>query len=221
MTRKTISSRARSFREELANSLTHGVGLILSTVALVLLVVSASLRGQTMQIVTFSVFGATLVILYMASTLYHTFRHPRLKRFFRFVDHAAIYLLIAGTYTPFALLNMHGSVGWTLFGVIWGLAILGILLKTLHMERLPFLNPLIYIGMGWIALFAIKPAVETISPGGLAWLAAGGLVYTLGVVFYSVDRIPYNHAIWHGFVMGGSACHFFAVFYYASSVALA
>ena len=202
-------------REELANSLTHGFGLLLAIAGLVVLVVSASIGGDAMEIVTFSVFGATMVALYLASTVYHSARHPRFKRFMRFVDHAAIYLLIAGTYTPFLLLNMRDSIGWTMFAVVWGLALVGIFAKVLHMDRLPWLTPLIYVVMGWICLLGLKPAMEAIHPGGLWMLLAGGIAYTGGVVFYVLDRMPYNHAVWHGFVMGGTLLHYFAVFFYA------
>lgn len=205
-------------REELANSITHGLGLLLSIAGLVVLIVTASQRGDTMQIVAYTVFGATMVSLYSASTLYHSARHPRFKRIMRFVDHAAIYLLIAGSYTPFLVLNMRGAVGWTLFATIWGLAVIGIFAKILHMDRMPMLTPLLYIAMGWLSIFAIKPALDAIHPNGLAMLFAGGLVYTLGVVFYSLERLPYNHAIWHGFVMGGTFCHYFAVILYAESL---
>ena len=216
-----MDTTIKHLREELANSLTHGFGLLLAIAGLVVLVVFAALGGDTLQIVSFSVFGATTVALYLASTLYHSARHPRFKRFMRFVDHAAIYLLIAGTYTPFLLLNMRDSVGWTMFAVVWGLAFVGILAKVFHMDRFPMLTPVIYIVMGWICLFGLRPAMEAIHPSGLLMLLAGGVAYTGGVVFYALDRMPYNHAIWHGFVMGGTACHYFAVFFYAAYTPLA
>lgn len=211
-----MDTHLQHLREELANSLTHGFGLLLAIAGLVVLVVFAAIGGDTMQIVTFSVFGASMVALYLASTVYHSARHPRFKRFMRFVDHAAIYLLIAGTYTPFLLLNMRDSVGWTMCAVIWGLAFLGIFAKIFHMDRFPLLTPMIYIVMGWICLFGLKPAMEAIHPSGLLMLLAGGIAYTGGVVFYILERMPYNHAIWHGFVMGGTGLHYFAVFFYAA-----
>jgi len=211
-----MDAKIQNLREELANSLTHGFGLMLAIVGLIVLVVFAASGGDPMQIVAFSVFGATTVALYLASTLYHSARHPRFKRFMRFVDHAAIYLLIAGTYTPFLLLNMRDSVGLMMLGVIWGLAALGIFAKIFHMDRYPFLTPIIYIIMGWICLFGLRPAMEAIHPSGLLMLLAGGIAYTGGVVFFVLDRMPYNHAIWHGFVMSGTALHYFAVFFYAA-----
>ncbi len=213
-----MDTQLQQLREELANSLTHGFGLLLAIAGLIVLVVFASMGGDPMQIAAFSVFGASMVALYLASTVYHSVRRPRFKRFMRFVDHAAIYLLIAGTYTPFLLLNMRDSVGWTMFAIVWGLAFMGIFAKVLHMDRMPWLNPFIYIVMGWICLFMLKPAMEAIHPSGLLMLLAGGIAYTGGVVFYVLDRMPYNHAVWHGFVMGGTGLHYFAVFFYAHSV---
>lgn len=206
---------SRQLREELANSITHGIGFLLSVAGLVVLVVSASLHGDAYMVVSFAVYGATLVILYLASTFYHCFHSPRLKHFLRIVDHCAIYLLIAGTYTPFTLLNLRGPVGWTLFGAIWGLAAIGILAKWWHVARFPILTPLIYITMGWIGVIAIRPSIELIAPGGLRLLVAGGVTYTVGVIFYALEKLPYNHAIWHMFVLGASAMHFFAVLFYA------
>lgn len=211
-----MEHQIQHLREELANSLTHGFGLLMAIAGLVVLVVFAAVGGDPMQIVTFSVFGASMVILYLASTVYHSARHPEFKRFMRYVDHAAIYLLIAGTYTPFLLLNMRHSVGWLMFSIVWGLAITGILIKSLHMESNVYLTPLLYIFLGWICVFAFKPAMEAIHPSGLWMLLAGGLAYTGGVVFYVLERLPYNHAIWHGFVMGGTAMHYFAVMFYAA-----
>lgn len=208
---------ARKLREEIANSVTHGFGLALSIAALVVLIVAARVEGGSLRIVSFAVFGASLVLLYLASTTYHSFRWTRLRRLLRYLDHAAIYILIAGTYTPFVLLNMRGALGWSVFGIVWGLAVLGISLKALHMDRFAFLSPLIYIVMGWLGILMIKPAMEAIHPGGLGWLLAGGITYTLGVIFYSLEKLPYNHAVWHGFVLGGSTCHFIAVLFYATA----
>lgn len=218
MKESIILSSHSSLREEIANSITHGIGFLLSIAGLVVLVVSASYEGDPWKIVSFSVYGASLVILYLASTSYHSFHSPRLKHVLRIIDHCAIYLLIAGTYTPFTLLNMRGPVGWTLFGIIWGLAALGIALKGFHVDRFPILTPLIYIGMGWLGTVAVWPTVKVIPPGGIALLVAGGVTYTLGVIFYALEKLPYNHAIWHLFVLGASACHFFAVLHYAVSL---
>ncbi len=204
-----------TLREEIANSITHGIGFLLSIVGLVVLVVSASADGDPWKVVSFSVYGGTLVALYLASTFYHSFHSPRLKHALRVVDHCAIYLLIAGTYTPFTLLNLRGPLGWTLFGIIWGLAAIGIGAKAFHVDRYPILTPLIYIAMGWIGAFAALPSLELIPAPGIALLFAGGVTYTLGVIFYALERLPYNHAIWHLFVLFASAFHFFAVLFYA------
>ena len=206
---------SKQLREELANSITHGIGFVLSVAGLVVLVVSASMRGDPYMVVSFSVYGVSLVVLYLASTFYHSFHAPRLKHFLRIIDHCAIYLLIAGTYTPFTLLNLRGPVGWTLFGTIWGLAFIGIVLKWWHVDRYPVVTPLIYVAMGWIGAIAIKPSIELIPPVGLGLLAAGGVTYTVGVLFYAIEKIPYNHAIWHMFVLSASAMHFFAILFYA------
>ena len=209
----TLSSK--QLREELANSITHGIGFLLSVAGLVVLVVTASMRGDPYMVVSFSVYGASLVVLYLASTFYHSFHSPRLKHFLRIFDHCAIYLLIAGTYTPFTLLNLRGPVGWSLFGTIWGLAVLGIFLKFWHIGRYPILTPLIYIAMGWVGAIAVKPSIEAIPPMGMKLLVAGGLTYTVGVIFYALEKLPYNHAIWHMFVLSASAMHFFAILFYA------
>ena len=210
-----LSPSDKQLREELANSITHGIGFVLSVAGLVVLVVSASMRGDPYMVVSFSVYGASLVILYLASTFYHSFQSPRLKHFLRIVDHCAIYLLIAGTYTPFTLLNLRGPVGWSLFGTIWGLAALGIVLKFWHIGRYPILTPLIYVAMGWVGAIAVKPSIAAIPPMGMKLLVAGGITYTVGVIFYALEKLPYNHAIWHMFVLSASAMHFFAILFYA------
>ncbi len=209
--------RPQSRREELANALTHGTGLAASLVGLPTLVLVAVNGGGARQIVACSVFAATLVILYAASTLYHALPPSRAKRVLRVVDHSAIYLLIAGSYTPFTLGVLSGAWGWTLFGVIWGLAAFGILYKTLLGFRFPRLSILLYVGMGWLAVLAIGPLTEALPAGGLVWLIAGGLCYTVGVPFYLRDRLRYRHAVWHLFVLAGSACHYAAVLQYATA----
>ena len=201
-------------REELINSITHGVGLALSVAGLVVLVTLAALKGTAWHIVGCSVYGATLVLLYSASTLYHSMRSPRLKRFFRIIDHASIYLLIAGTYTPFTLVNLRGGWGWTLFGLVWGLAALGILFKIFFVGRFPIASTAVYLLMGWLVVIAIKPLLTLVPSGGLLWLLAGGLAYSAGVVFFAWEKMPYNHAVWHVFVLTGSICHYFAVLFY-------
>lgn len=200
--------------EEIANSITHGIGAGLSVAGLTLLVAFASIYGDVWRVVSFSIYGSTLILLYLASTLYHSFQNPRVKRVFKIIDHAAIYLLIAGTYTPILLVNMRGAWGWTLFVVIWGLTLAGIVLKIFFINRFKKLSTVIYVLMGWLCIVAIKEMIATIPPGGLAWLIAGGITYTLGVIFYVWHKLPYNHAIWHLFVLGGSICHFFAILFY-------
>jgi hemolysin III len=208
------SARLYSLGEEIVHSITHGIGAGLSIVGSTVLVVLAVLHGNIYQIVGFSIYGATLFILYLASTLYHSFQHPKVKRIFKIIDHSAIYLLIAGTYTPFLLISIRGVWGWTLLVIIWGLAVLGISFKTLFIHRFQKLSVLAYILMGWLSVVAIRELVINIPPGGLIWLAAGGVVYTVGVIFYALHKIPYTHAVWHLFVLGGSICHYFAVLFY-------
>lgn len=204
----------RDVVEELANSITHGIGLALSVVGLVALVALSIVRGDAWHIAGCTTFGVTLVLLYAASTMYHTFHAPRLKRILKVFDHTAIFLLIAGTYTPFTLVNLRGFWGWILFVLVWSLCIFGIVWKSFHAERFPIVSVLLYIAMGWIVLIAVKPLLAAVPLSGIAWLLAGGLFYMVGVLFYAVKRVPYNHAIWHVFVMGGSICHYFAVMFY-------
>ena len=203
-----------SVGEEIANSVTHGVGIVLSVAGLAVLTAFASVFGTAWHIVSCSIYGVTQILLYTASTLYHGIPSPRAKAVLRVLDHAAIFLLIAGTYTPFALVNLGGALGWIIFGVVWGLAITGIALQAVLIRHRAILTVIPYVAMGWLAVFAVKPMVESIPPGGLALLTAGGLCYTLGCAFYVWRRLPYHHAIWHVFVMAGSALHFFAVFFY-------
>jgi hemolysin III len=208
------ASRTPSYTpgEELANALTHGLGIVLSLGGLVALVTLTCLRGDAWSITATAVFGTTLVLLYTASTLYHSFRDERTKRLLRKFDHAAIFLLIAGTYTPFLLVNLRGPWGWSLFGVIWGLAVAGVAVKFWFTGRFRLLSTLLYLGMGWLVVIALRPMLQAVTPAGLWLLLAGGLAYTVGTVFYSWKRLPYHHAIWHLFVLGGSACHYFAVY---------
>ena len=200
--------------EEIVHSITHGIGAGLSVAGLTLLVVLAVLFGNVDQIVSFSIYGASLIILYMASTLYHSFQHPPVKRVFRVIDHACVFLLIAGTYTPFLLLGIRGAWRWTLLIIIWGLAILGVSLKILFPHRFHKLFVLMYILMGWLSVVMFKEMLANLPVGGVVWLAVGGVVYTVGVIFYALKKIPYMHAVWHVFVLGGSACHYFAVLLY-------
>ena len=197
--------------EELANSVTHGVGLILSIAGFATLVSLAVMRGSAWRIVSCAIYGSTLLCLYAASTCYHGTRSRRLKRILKVCDHSAIYLLIAGTYTPFLLVNLRGGWGWSLFAVVWGLAMAGILFKVWFVEHAPVLSTAVYLLMGWLSLVALKPMLIKVPASGLLWLLAGGVLYTAGVVFYAWKRVPFNHAIWHGFVLAGSTCHYFAV----------
>ncbi len=203
-----------SLAEEVANSITHGLGALLSVAGLTLLVTYASYQHDPWRIVSFSIYGSTLILLFLASTLYHSFQHPALKRIFKTLDHCSIYLLIAGTYTPFLLVSIRGVMGWTLFAVIWLLAISGIAFKIIYGNRFRKLSVATYLAMGWLVLLASKELAESLSDGGIIWLVAGGLTYTLGVVFYLWKKLPFNHAIWHLFVLAGSICHFFSILFY-------
>ena len=192
--------------------LTHGVGAALSVAGLAVLVTLTSLHGDAWRVTATVIFGVTLVLLYTSSTLYHGVRDERSKRLLRKFDHASIFLLIAGTYTPFLLVNLRGPWGWSLFGVIWALAVAGVALKFWFTGRFRIASTLLYVGMGWLVLVALRPLSNAISATALWLLVAGGFTYTLGTVFYLWKRLPYHHAIWHLFVLGGSACHFCAVF---------
>jgi len=199
--------------EEIANSITHGIGALLAVGGVAVLVTLAALRGTAWHVVGCSVFGGSLVLLYLASTLYHAIPVPRAKRALQALDHAGILFLIAGTYTPFTLVTLRGPWGWTLFGIVWGLAVLGVALELLAPGR-RVIAVALYLVMGWTAVIAMRPLVAGMATGGIRLLVLGGLAYTLGVVFYAWRRLPYHHALWHGFVMLGSAAHFFAVLFY-------
>jgi hemolysin III len=200
-----------SRRNELANSMTHALGAVLALAALVIMVVFASLRGTAADIVGASLFGATLVLLYSLSTAYHSLRKPTLKKLFRILDHSAIFLLIAGTYTPFCLATLKGPWGWSILVIIWGLALLGVLFKAVFGPRLPVLSTVVYLAMGWLVLIAIFPLWKALPGPGLLLLFGGGAFYSGGVVFYQWHKLPYHHAVWHLFVIAGSACHVAAV----------
>ncbi len=214
---RPVGERRLSLGEEIANSVTHGVGALASIAALPILVVVAVSRGDPWQVVGGAIFGATLIMLYVASTLYHALPHPRAKRVFRVLDHSAIYLLIAGTYTPFALGALRGPWGWALLGAVWTLAALGITAKATLGFRFPRLSTAVYVAMGWLALIAAQPLLAHVGVAGLMWLLAGGLCYTAGVVFFAWERLRYGHMVWHLFVAAGSVCHFFAVLWYAGA----
>ena len=196
--------------EEIANSLTHAVGLVLSVAGLCALVYLGVARHEALHVASAGVYGATLVALYAASTLYHAFQKPEIKRVLRVLDHCAIYLLIAGTYTPFVLVGIGGGWGWTLFGIIWSMAAAGIVFKVFFTGRFAVLSTAAYVGMGWLGVVAFKPMIETLSAGALVWLVLGGVLYTAGTLFYH-RRLPYSHALWHLFVLAGSVCHFVAI----------
>jgi hemolysin III len=201
-------------REELANAITHGFGLLLSIAGSIALVAVSILHGTAWHIVSCTVYGFTLVLLYLSSTLYHAVSTPNLKQTFRLFDHSAVYLLIAGTYTPFTLVNLRGGWGWTLFGVVWVLTLAGITFKYVALSRFPVVSTAIYVLMGWLVVLGIKPVLTFVPLHGFLWLLGGGLFYTAGVFFFASKRIPYSHAIWHMFALCGSICHYWAVFFY-------
>lgn len=200
--------------EEKLNVITHAIGLVLSIAALVLLVVYASLYGNVWHIVSFSIYGASLILLYSASTFYHYVQNPKLRHKLNIFDHASIYVLIAGTYTPFTLVVLNGWVGWTIFGISWGLAILGVILKLFYIGKYDKISTAAYVFLGWLIIFAIKPLVSNLPFEGLMWLLSGGIAYTIGAVLYSIRKLKFNHAIFHIFVLLGSFSHFIAVFFY-------
>ena len=215
-TRTPVPKRSQSLGEEIASSITHGLGLVGSIVMFPFLIIAASRDGDRWRVMSAIVFGISLILLYAASTFYHALPGPRVKHVFRIIDHSAIYVLIAGTYTPFLLGPLRGPWGWTLFIVIWTLAIAGIVMKATLGIRWDRLSTVVYLVMGWIGAIAIKPLLDRVSPTGLLWLLAGGLAYTAGVVFFVVDqRVRYAHSIWHLFVATGSVCHVVAVLRYA------
>ena len=211
-----MSKRSQSVGEELANSIIHGAALLGSLAAFPVLLFAAAAHGDRWQIVSGAIFGATLILLYLSSTLYHAWPPGPAKHGLRVLDHSAIYLLIAGTYTPFMLGALRGPWGWSLLIIIWSLALLGILAKCTIGFRLPRLSTVLYLAMGWLVVVAVGPLIKYVSPSGIAWLVAGGLCYTAGVAFYATDgRLRYGHAIWHLFVAAGSSCHFVAVLWHA------
>jgi hemolysin III len=210
-----VRCRPQNLGEEIANSVSHGAGFLASLAMLPVLVIGA-LNDGAAAVVGAAIFGATVALLYLTSTIYHALPANRAKRIFQIVDHAAIYLLIAGTYTPFTLGVLRGAWGWTLFGVIWGLAAIGIFVKSVQGIRYPRLSTVVYLAMGWLVLVAIKPLVSTVPAQGLLWLTAGGVAYTAGVGFYAARRMRYAHFVWHLFVLAGTACHCVAVLRYAS-----
>ena len=211
-----LRERTQSLGEEIANSVSHGVGFLAAVAAAPFLVLSAVQHGGAARIVGASVFAATMVLLYLTSTLYHALPNNRAKRIFQVLDRAAIFLMIAGTYTPFTLGVLRGVWGWTLFGLVWGLALAGVVLTAVGGVQYPKLSTFLYLAMGWLILIAVKPLWLRVPSWGLFWLLAGGIAYTVGVVFYAAKRVRYSHFVWHLFVITGTACHFIAVLRFAA-----
>ncbi|WP_172252765.1 PAQR family membrane homeostasis protein TrhA [Saccharibacillus deserti] len=203
-----------SRREEVANAVTHGIGAALSIAALVLLIAFAVAKGNAWHVVSFTIYGATMLLLYTSSTLVHSFREGKAKDFFEFMDHSSIYLYIAGTYTPFMLIAVRGTLGWTIFGLVWGIAIGGVVFKAFFVKKFLFMSTLFYLLMGWLIVLAWGALTQAIPAGGIHLLVAGGLMYTVGTVFYVWRAFPFHHAIWHLFVLTGSILHFFCILMY-------
>ena len=201
----------------LANAITHGIGAALAIAGAVYLIV-VSTRGSARLIVSCSVFSATLILVYICSTLYHSLVRTRARHVFHILDHSSIYLLIAGTYTPFCLVSLRGTLGWTIFGVEWGLAVFGVIFKCFAVGKYEVASALVYLGQGWVAVFAVKPLIHSLGWHGLMWMGAGGVAYTLGIVFFALDRLRYFHALWHLFVLAGSMAHYFAILFYVVPV---
>ena len=209
-----LQNKTYSTGEEIANSITHGIGTALSIAGLIILVVLAARQGDAWKIVSFSIYGTSLILLYLASTLYHSFSNEKIKRILKMIDHSSIYILIAGTYTPFMLISLRGPWGWSIFGSIWVLALIGIIFKFYFIGKVLKLSLIIYILMGWLCTIALKEMLIKIPAGGLFLLALGGVFYTGGVVFYVWHKLPYNHAVWHLFVLAGSISHYFSILFY-------
>ena len=203
--------------EEKINVYSHAFGFLLSIAGLIALVTRAIRFGDIWQIISAFVFGLSLMTLYAASTIYHKSREPITRSRLRVFDHASIYTLIAGTYTPYMLVTLRGSTGWIIFGLIWGFAVTGIILKLFHTGRFTLISTLMYVFMGWAILFVINPLIEKLAPSGLTWLLAGGVAYTLGAGLYSIHKLKFHHAIFHIFVLAGSLCHFISIYYYVLS----
>ncbi len=209
MTKKRRFSKG----EEIANAILHGIGLGLAIAALVILVILASLSATAKYTVSYSIYGSTLIVLYLSSTLYHSFPPSKVKDVFRIFDHSAIYLLIAGTYTPVTLIVLDGRLGWIIFSAVWSIAIVGIILKVFLIGKFKILSTLLYIAMGWLIIIAINPLLQNMNRTSIIFLVSGGLLYTIGTIFYAWKRIKYGHAVWHLFVLAGSVCHFFTMLF--------
>ena len=202
-----------SVREEIANGITHGIGVAFSISGLTLLIVFAVLYGGTEHIIAFSIYGTSMFLLYLASTLYHSLQDPSAKKLFQILDHAAIYLLIAGTYTPFIALGLRTTFGWILLGIVWAIAIAGIFFKLFFINRFQVASTIAYVAMGWLAVFSWREILTNVPTYATIWLVAGGITYTAGVIFYALDGVKYSHAVWHLFVLGGTVCHFVSMLY--------
>jgi hemolysin III len=203
-----------NWKEEIANAITHGIGFLLSIPALVMLIIFAVERGTAWHIVSFTIFGVSMILLYLFSTMLHSFKPSKAKNIFAILDHSAIYVLIAGTYTPLMLVSLRNTLGWTLFGIIWGLAIIGIVFKCYFVQRYQIVSTLFYVIMGWLVIIAIKPLYLSLSGAGFGLLLTGGILYSIGAIFYVWNKLPYNHAIWHLFVLAGSGFMYFCVLFY-------
>lgn len=211
--KEKTSYRELTIKEEIFNSITHGIGTILSIGALVTLVILAVMKGDTWHVVSYTIYGSTLVLLYLSSTLYHSFTKEKIKNLFARFDHAAIFLLIAGTYTPFLLTVLRGTLGWTLFGIIWGVAIAGVIIRSIYLTRFRKLMVALYLAMGWMFVVAVGPMIKNLPQTSIIFLFLGGIFYSAGVIFYMWRNLKYGHGIWHLFVLAGSIMHFFAVVY--------
>jgi len=209
-----LKVKSYSPMEEKVNIFSHAFGLLLSILGLFLLVIHASINGTALHIVSFSIYGISLIVLYTASTLYHKAKSPELRSRLRVFDHASIYVLIAGSYTPFALITLTGGLGWLIFALSWGLATIGVVLKLFFTGRYTLVSTLMYVFMGWMIIFFINPLIDALSSDGVTWLVAGGVFYTVGAALYSIKKIKFNHAIFHLFVLLGSFSHFVSVYFY-------
>jgi len=208
-----MSKKLYTLGEEIFNSVSHGVGTLLAIAGMVVLIVFSAIYADAWAVVSTSIYGATLTILYTMSTLYHSLTNNKAKRFFRIMDHNSIFLLIAGTYTPFTLVTLRGGLGWTLFGIVWGATILGVIFNSIDLEKYKKISLVCYIAMGWVIIAAIKPMIATLPQLSLIFLVLGGICYTGGVVFYAIKKIRYFHSVWHLFVLAGSVLHYFSILF--------
>lgn len=214
MTSHHSNAPSYTLGEELFNSISHGIGFLLSVAALVLAVIQAAFHGDAWCVVSAAIYGSTLILLYCMSTLYHSITHPTAKKVFRIFDHTTIFLLIAGTYTPITLVSMRGTIGWIIFGIVWGTAVLGIVLNSISIEKFKKFSMIAYIAMGWAVVIGVKPLINSMETRGLLLLVFGGLFYTIGIIFYALKKFKFMHSIWHLFVLAGSVLQYFAVYFY-------